>query len=354
MGDTTDAGPGRVEQTETLTAWAARLVGPVELVADRSQRHGRALVLELAGPAGRWFAKRPKDMHSFRRELNAYREYVPRVTAPAPRLVATSVVHKALLITALPGRTADEDDLRDSPDVHRMAGAWLAELHGAAAPVPAQDLGAELRQRLVRLLAKSWHELDRQTVDYLSRVGERLAEMPPLLLVPCHFDFTQRNWVLCADGRLGVIDFSGCDLGMVAEDFSRLANREWTQNPDLRDAFLEGYGRELDELELDQVECCTALAALSALTRGTGTGNRAILAPSIRTLRELAKPAFVAPVAGPRLPAPARQVVSPAGAERHATRERSGAPRSPRSALAVLTRRMMGRFQRSTPGRDGS
>lgn len=348
MSSKVEARPERERQAAELTAWAARQVGPVELVANRSQRHGRALVLEVAGPDGRWFIKRPKDMHSFRRELNAYREYVPHITAPVPQLVAASVLHQAFMVTALSGRVADGKHLRDRPEVHRMAGAWLVQLHGAAAPVAVPELGAELRQRLMRLLAKSWHDLDRPTVDYLTKIGDRFAEMPVLQLVPCHLDYTQRNWVLCDDGQLGVIDFSGCDLGMVAEDLSRLANREWTQNPDLRAAFLDGYGRELDDLELEQVECCTALAALSALTRGTGSGNKNILAPSIRTLRELQRPAGAATVPVPMRPPPRPRPSPQAGAQRHGA-ERSVAKQSApkQSALSLFTRRVVSRFHRA-------
>lgn len=345
--------PERADEIATLSKWAERHVGPLDFVADRSEDHGRALVLEFAGPTGRWFVKRAKDLLTFRREINAYREYLPHMTGVAPRLQAESVQHRALLITAVPGRGVTRKNLGASEDVHRRAGGWLAQLHNAAAPVAFPDLAAELEQRLRRMLVVSWHELDRPTVDYLTQVADRFAVMPELQLVPCHLDFKPRNWIVDDDGELGVIDFSGCDLGLVAEDLSKLANTEWTERPDLRAAFFEGYGRELDELELDQVECCTALAALASLTRGGAQGHRVAVVSSLRTLRKLQKPAGVAAV-----PAPPRQAVArPVGAapaQLRPRRQRSSGPSGKESALSLLAQRVIGRFQRRPVDRTGS
>lgn len=273
--------------TDAVSQWASTHLGPVRVVADRSRRD-RALVVEVEDRGGgRWFVKRPKGAPSFRREVRAYRRFVAPLAVAAPQLVAASSAHGTLLLSGLAGRGAEELDLRLSAAVHRRAGSWLAQLHGAAAPAAAPGLGADLAGRVTDLVAAGRELVDDATVEYLSRVAERFAEMTGLQVVPCHLDYSQRNWIVDDGGGLGVIDFSASDLALVATDLARLANRQWSVRPDLRDAFLEGYGRELTEEEHEQLECCTALAAMSALVRTRSSPSPVLRTKSQRTLRTL-------------------------------------------------------------------
>lgn len=278
-----------VEQlSETLQRWSSERLGPVAVVADRSRGHGRALVLEVEDSSRRrWFVKRPKGPRSFRREVRAYRRFVPEIPGSAPRLVAVSPDHQALLLSALPGRSADHQTLWAKPEVHRRAGAWLAHLHGVSAPVPVPDLGPDLGRRVVAFLSQATGLVDRPTGDYVTQVGARFDAMADLHVVPCHLDYTQRNWIVDDGGSFGVIDFSASSLALPAEDFSRLSYREWTERPRLQDAFFEGYGRVLDDGERDQLECCTALAAVSGLARARASGSRALATSAHRTLQRL-------------------------------------------------------------------
>lgn len=280
----------------TLASWASTQVGPVEVVADRSRRHRRAVVLEFEGPrARRWFVKWPKSQHCFRREVRAYRRFVPILAGSAPRLVAADETRRALLLTVLPGRLAEHEDLQARSDVHRQAGVWLADLHGLSTPISDPGLGRKLGERLQRVCARARDLLDDSALEYVTYVGTRLDQMTGLSVVTCHLDYTQRNWVVDDGGRLGVIDFSTCGGAPVAEDLSRLAHRQWTTRPDLRDAFFAGYGRALDDDERAQLECSTALAALSDLASASALGRQALVAPAQRTLRHLRENSDLSP-----------------------------------------------------------
>ena len=139
----------------TLASWASTQVGPVEVVADRSRRHRRAVVLEVEGPRERrWFVKWPKSQHCFRREARAYRRFVPILAGSAPRLVAADETRRALLLTVLPGRLAEHEDLQARRDVHRQAGVWLADLHGLSTPISDPGLGRKLGERLQRVCVR--------------------------------------------------------------------------------------------------------------------------------------------------------------------------------------------------------
>jgi Ser/Thr protein kinase RdoA (MazF antagonist) len=137
--------------------------------------------------------------------------------------------------------------------------------------------------------------LDDSALEYVTHVGTRLDQMTGLSVVTCHLDYTQRNWVVDDGGRLGVIDFSTCGRAPVAEDLSRLAHRQWTTRPDLRDAFFAGYGRALDDDERAQLECSTALAALADLASASALGRQALVAPAQRTLRHLRETSDLSP-----------------------------------------------------------
>ena len=46
-------------------------------------------------------------------------------------------------------------------------------------------------------------------------------------------------------GDVSLIDFEHARINLPARDFVRLRFRIWAARPDLRDAFLDGYGRPL-------------------------------------------------------------------------------------------------------------
>ncbi|SRR6266568_2980185 len=75
-------------------------------------------------------------------------------------------------------------------------------------------------------------------------------------------------------------------LGL-ARDFVRLHFRCWTARPDLRDAFFDGYGRNLTEVDQQAICHCGAIDVLTALVRGRQTGDATMTAHGRQTLRQL-------------------------------------------------------------------
>jgi thiamine kinase-like enzyme len=88
--------------------------------------------------------------------------------------------------------------------------------------------------------------------------------------VPCHHDYTPRNW-LVHQGALQVIDFEWSGLDARVADFARLHLGVWATRPDLREAFLGGYGQELSLAEHETLRGCAALTAVWLLVRAHET-----------------------------------------------------------------------------------
>jgi Ser/Thr protein kinase RdoA (MazF antagonist) len=92
--------------------------------------------------------------------------------------------------------------------------------------------------------------------DHLAAIGQ--ADIPSG--GPCHLDFQPRNWLVSSPGDVSVIDFEHARIDLPARDLVRLRFRTWPGHPDLRDAFLDGYGRPLSPTE-DRLTLISVLAS---------------------------------------------------------------------------------------------
>ncbi|MFJ6495712.1 hypothetical protein [Streptomyces virginiae] len=66
----------------------------------------------------------------------------------------------------------------------------------------------------------------------------------------------------------------------------RLADT-WTGRPDLRAAFLDGYGRRLTPVEERRLDCESAFDAVSGIAYGTAHGDPEVAERGHRTLYRL-------------------------------------------------------------------
>ena len=155
--------------------------------------------------------------------------------------------------------------LKVEQDVHRLAGAFLRELHDLPFtdddPLPLSDA---FSMRLDAWSLRAAGLLPRTIIsNAVSAAREVLPQLTHMTRVPCHRDFTPRNWLTDEAGGLTVIDFehSRPDLHLI--DFERLYTGLWRSRPDLQEAFESGYGTELDA---EQRWLLNGLAALGGLS----------------------------------------------------------------------------------------
>ena len=99
--------------------------------------------------------------------------------------------------------------------------------------------------------------------------------------MPCHLDFQPRNWVIDQTGTVRLIDFGHARFDLPVRNLVRLHFRTWATRPDLRAAFLAGYGHDLTCWEQDMI---CHLGALDALVRGSQNSDPFLIACARQTL----------------------------------------------------------------------
>jgi hypothetical protein len=250
---------------------ARQVLGPCDLERDYSWEHGLSAVLRLRDARGStWFAKRHRERDRYAAEVTAYRQWVPGLRGHAPRLHAADDLRSVIFLTAIPGEpvpwpagdlcaVADTDRLAEQA-THREAGVLLRRFHDAQLPVPWGEWGTAKITEFDRLMPLASQLLGKRDLALARAEVETLSGLPCPGQVPCHRDYTPRNW-LAADGIQYVIDFEHARLDVWLADLARLHLGIWPDRPDLMDAFLAGYGRQLSDADHAILQGVAALTA---------------------------------------------------------------------------------------------
>lgn len=266
-------------------------LGPCVVATHPQADHNRHLA-SVRDERGRGYvAKRHTNQDKHEREVQAYNRWVPVLGELTPQLVATDPDLPAILLTAIPGASASNLGTPGQASVHRQAGRLLRRLHEAEPAKPLPDFAQGLADRVDWWLGRNPGLLTTDEERLVRRHVAALGELPPPIGVPCHLDYQPRNWLVDATGMLRLIDFEHSRIDAVPRDLVRLEFRYWRKRPDLRDAFLEGYGRPLSETEQRTQRYCAAVDVVTCLARGRETGDHLLAAHAQTTLRELQHPA---------------------------------------------------------------
>ncbi|PRY55962.1 aminoglycoside phosphotransferase [Glycomyces artemisiae] len=206
--------------------------GLVETAVLRVRSGGRTVVVKAGGAS---------DV-SIEREIRAHREWTgPWVRrGRAARMLHADTDAKILVTEFLPGTLVKDTPAAADPAVYEQAGALLREFHDQAA---VDDPGYEARMNAKAL---AWlerpHRIAPETAAHLAALV-RSWPAAGAVCAPSHGDWQTRNWLLDR-GVLRVIDFGRTDLRPAAEDFERLAVKEFRLHPGAEEAFVSGYGAD--------------------------------------------------------------------------------------------------------------
>jgi hypothetical protein len=261
--------------------YAAQVLGPCELVQDCSWEHRMSSVLRVRDADGlTWFLKCHADRARYNAELLAYRRWVPALGGSAPRLRAFTDLLAAIIVSAVPGEPVpwpnretgrlSDVGLPAEQAMHSHAGMLLRKFHDGQKARPCSDFGLAKAANFDRLRPRAAGLLTRRELDRARGAVAALEALPCPDLVPCHRDYTPRNWLI-GGGVLYVIDFELSGLDARISDLARLHLGLWANRPDLREAFLSGYGPQLSGADRQMLRGCAVLTAVWLLIKARET-----------------------------------------------------------------------------------
>ncbi len=277
---------GGVEVPYGLRVFAEQAVGRIEEATEVSWVRTGSRVWRLAGPGGgTWYLKRHRGAKFHDREVAAYRSWVPALGARAPRLVAADTAARAVVVTALPGHPLRGMVLDAADEAHvQQAGRLVGVLHRSAPERSAA--AATAADKIKRHLDGARPYLAAGDEDRVLALARAYADLPKPMLVPTHGDLQYRNVLLDGDGEPLLFDFERSEYNTATRDMVRLSDT-WTGRPDLRAAFLDGYGRALTPAEELRLDCESAFDAVSGIAYGTSHDDPEVTERGHRTLRRL-------------------------------------------------------------------
>lgn len=273
---------GELSLPAELADFATASLGPCSLVADLSWPYEGSEVYRIRDARGvDHILKRLITDRFYRMEVDGYRWAPALGTGRAPRLEAADPALRTVIVSFLPGAPMlGVIDPAAETRAYRQAGRLLALLHGAEPPARDTAVLERLLERCEQQLAKAAGELNTAQHELARRAAALLAEIGPALrAVPTHGDLQPRNVLLDPDrGTVALIDFEKAALAPPVRDLVRLEAGIFTGNPGLREAFYDGYGRELDPLEVRALRAWVVLDSVSALAWGIPNHDHEIVA----------------------------------------------------------------------------
>ncbi len=304
----------QIEDTDPFAEvlnWCAAELGPVEVVQDATKEHAglRNAAHRLHIPSGYCYLKIHPNRPDWENEVHAYEQWAPAFGNFAPRLLAVrSEVPLALVISELAGNILEEIQLDPARTqaIWRAAGQALAGLHalgegeyfgpsrrdGSPAGTPVSDARQYMRALLEEQMERG---LKNGTLsDAELAVGRRACELTPAFEgekpVPCHGDYCPANWLVDSSGAWsGAIDFERAEWNVRVVDFTRYPNWDWIAQPDMAEAFFEGYGHIFTPREEQQRLAGHVLYSLSAIVWGMENAYFGFAADGRQAIKYLAK-----------------------------------------------------------------
>lgn len=214
--------------------------------------------------------------------MAAYQSWVPELGPRAPRLVAADTEARAVVVTALSGRPLHGMVLDPAAEarIQHGLGRRASALHRSAPERPADS--ATAAGKIKRHVQGARPYRSDGDEDLVLALAGTYARLPLPSFVPTHGDLQYRNVLLDDDGEPLLFDFERSEYNTPTRDMVRLSDT-WTGHPNLRGAFLDGYGRPLTSDEELRLDCESAFDAVY----GTGHGDPEVTERSHRTLRRL-------------------------------------------------------------------
>lgn len=218
-----------------------------------------------------------------------------RSKIPVPQLIDAiepqTGVPGAILMECIAGTLLHRDEI--SPAIAWQVGSLLAKIHnervvGYGDLTDLSGLSSDPRVAFTEKLNEGLDECkDHLPQELLEKCRAHFNQDIDLLLTvdgPCiiHRDFRPGNLMVAHGQVQGIIDWSSARGGFAEDDFCPLELGEWSENPDCKQAFLDGYAtiRQVPAYQrlMPLLRLSRAIAAIGfTVKRGTWNGRNSKL-----------------------------------------------------------------------------
>ena len=252
-------------------------------IEDCSRSYGRRSVTwRITTPDKReYYLKRHEDYRHYLNEVRALTEWILHLPKAqwwsVPDVLAVSDELGAVIMTRLPGLVQEATLVKSIPrnDLFELAGRFAKLLHTSQIDLSSATTSRTYaNERLDRYLLPAEPYIDKATLKWVDSIVRRSNTWEGLKVVPTHSDFSPRNWIV-SEGKaaLGIIDWERSLPGYFVEDFQRMIHDDWALEPQLRDAFFSGYGREPTEHEWYQANQVVLINAIGGVSWSISHGD---------------------------------------------------------------------------------
>jgi Ser/Thr protein kinase RdoA (MazF antagonist) len=240
------------------------------------------LVLRVATPEGLAVVKASDVNHHIQRELRAYRQMTASLGDRAPRLLHADPRAGVVVTTWVPGRLVEGGPVEFSPQIFQQAGELLARFQEPRQETRSYDPAA--LNKIDDFARRAEPLVPSDLLAAARRIAARHVASPRLLYAT-HGDYQPRNWIEDG-GQLAVIDFGRSGYRPWVTDLVRLEYSYFSDHPDLRSAFLTGYGRDPAD-EADSWRLDSLLQSLGTLVWAHDVGDGLFEADGRRMLEQV-------------------------------------------------------------------
>jgi aminoglycoside/choline kinase family phosphotransferase len=275
-------------------------VEPVEVV-DKScaESDSRVVRITTGCKGGSFFLKRFATVRKYNQAAYAYQNWLVAVDAVVPRLVAVRSEERLLLLTDIGDCSCGwrELSLSQKSSLLTQAGKFLRSLHETpCVNDDSMSVGDAILGRAAALQRKieggsSRYLSDGQMSSIVKSIEEVRLRLNQIKRVPCHRDFWRRNWIWTAASnqsqgnlRLGVIDFEHARYDLFLLDLMKVWSDCWLTNSQLEEAFWQGYGRRLTNVENALLKVCAKVHAAQTIVWAEAHQQAAFLDQGLRLL----------------------------------------------------------------------
>jgi len=286
----------------TAKNWLLNHVGEFtsEYVQRATKKHTQ--IWRISSESGAYYFKLFRENQRFNNEVFAYRNWAAAYSPLVPNLsgVYKNQSVQGLLITSLDGIPLRKGNFSSKTivSVYRKAGQLCRQLEnfsvGTHSDLPEtddvilddkyfpfsnarnHDPVEHVRSQFLELFDSAM-ELSVLEPDEKLKAEEALDQMDVFkdeILVPVNIDYTPGNWIVDSRGCFsGIIDLEHLSWNVPVFSLTRLITTYFPFQENGRKAFYDGYGRNLEIENSDQVKILVIMDGLRYLVRGIKKNN---------------------------------------------------------------------------------